>query len=456
MKSKPGPESPMDHLSLDTTARRSVEAVDTHSDEQSDDFTECCLRYQEQSWRSGERCLVEKLLQLFPLPNDPSSSDAVLTLICHERILREESGEAPTIEEYQHRFPQLADALGIQWEIDALLSSKEPEITVDDAKPALVKRIGRYEVLSELGRGAMGVVFLAWDPQLKRKIAIKRLRTGADSFAEEAARISTEAEAVAQLQHPSIVQIFDVGEAEELPYLAMEFCSGGTLAKRLDGKPISPRLAAELIRKICEGVAAAHQRRIIHRDLKPKNVLLEREGEWMPKVSDFGLAKLLDNDSTATATGSILGSPAYMAPEQAFGDGKRVGPPADIYSLGAILYECLTGRPPFLGVSIADTLEQVRQREPVRVRQLEPHVPLDLETITHKCLRKDPLQRYVTVDQLQEDLSRYLQRRPILARRETLVRVGWTTGEKTSLGGGIGHGLRNFVDGSSWRFIGFC
>jgi eukaryotic-like serine/threonine-protein kinase len=211
---------------------------------------------------------------------------------------------------------------------------------------------------------------------------------------------------------------FDVGEVEELPYLAMEYCAGGTLAKRLDGKPILPKLAAKLIRQICAGVAAAHERRIIHRDLKPKNILLERESDWSPKVSDFGLAKLLDSDATATATGNLLGTPTYMSPEQAFGDTKRVGPAADVYSLGAILYECLTGRPPFLGVTIADTLEQVRQREPVPVRQLEPHVPLDLETILQKCMRKEPQQRYSTVAELQDDLSRFLNRQPILARRE--------------------------------------
>ncbi len=414
MNRKAHPTSLTELEIADSTTRESSVRGST----QDGDFTECWLDVQEQSWRSGERLLIEAILLRYPMPNGPPPSEALLALICNERFLREENGRTPTMAEYQTRFPELARDILIQWEIDAELSSEVFNELGTADKPSGVKRIGRYEVLSELGRGAMGVVFLAWDPQLKRNIAIKRLRTGADSTTEEVARIRTEAEAVAQIQHPSIVQIFDVGEADALPYLAMEYCGGGTLDKRLSGKPIQPRLAAELIRKICDGVAAAHSQRIIHRDLKPKNVLLEAEGNWSPKVSDFGLAKLMDNDSTATATGSILGTPAYMAPEQAFGDNKRVGPAADIYALGAILYECLTGRPPFLGVSIADTLEQVRRREPIPARHLEPHVPFDLETITHKCMRKEPQQRYSTVAELQEDLSRFLNRQPILARRE--------------------------------------
>ena len=401
-----------EQVSAESTSRE----LATHDTTQNRDLTDSCLSYQEQSWNSGERCLVENLVLLFPLPLGPKATETLLALICNEKFLREAHGETPTLSEYQKRFPDLANDIKLQWEIDDLFASEDSDIPSSVEMPSRVRRIGRYEVLSELGRGAMGVVYLAWDPQLKRKIAIKRLRTGEDASSEEITRIRTEAEAVAQLQHPTIVQIYDVGEDDELPYLAMEYCSGGTLAKRLDGKPISPKLAAELLVKICGGVAAAHDRRIVHRDLKPKNVILEREEDWVPKVSDFGLAKLLDGNSTATATGNILGTPAYMAPEQAFGDAKRVGPAADIYSLGAILYECLTGRPPFLGVTIADTLEQVRQLEPVRVRQLEPQVPVDLEIIASRCLQKDASHRYATVVELIVDIENYLAGRPIRAR----------------------------------------
>ena len=382
------------------------------------DHTEICLAHQEKTWSLGDRCSVEEVIQLFQIPDVAQESETLLSLICNEVFLREECGELPRLVEYQERFPQLAELLQTQWEIDGLLTLNESKSLRSDRAPRSGRLIDRYEILSELGRGAMGVVYLAWDPQLKRKIALKRLRTGADSSSEEVERIRTEAEAIAQIQHPAIVQIFDVGEVDELPFLAMEYCTGGTLGKRLDGKPILPKQAAELIKQICGGVAAAHERRVIHRDLKPKNILLVSESGWSPKVSDFGLAKLLDSDATATATGNVLGTPAYMSPEQAFGDAKRVGPAADVYSLGAILYECLTGRPPFVGVTIADTLEKVRQREPVPVRQLEPNVPLDLETITHKCMRKEPQHRYATVPELQDDLLRFLNRQPIRARRE--------------------------------------
>jgi len=385
---------------------------------QSDDPIEICLAHQERAWSSGDRCTVEEVVQLFPILDGTQEFETLLALICNEVFLREENGELPTLVEYQERFPRLADSLQMQWEIDGLLTLHESKSVRSDQELKTRRLIDRYEILSELGRGAMGVVYLAWDPELKRNVALKRLRTGADSSVEEVARIRTEAEAIAQIQHPAIVQVFDVGEVDELPYLTMEYCAGGTLAKRLDGKPILPQSAAELMRKICGGVAAAHERRIIHRDLKPTNILLECESDWSPKVSDFGLAKLLDSDATATATGSVLGTPAYMSPEQAFGDAKRVGPATDVYSLGAILYECLTGRSPFLGVTIADTLQQVREREPISVRQLEIRVPLDLETITHKCMRKDPQQRYVTVAELQDDLSRFLNRQPIRGRRE--------------------------------------
>ncbi len=285
--------------------------------------------------------------------------------------------------------------------------------------------IDRYTIVGELGRGGIGIVYEAWDPKLKRKLAIKRLRAGFDASPEELKSMRSEAEAIAKIRHPNIVQIYDVGELNGMPFLAMEFCEGGSLAKRIDGQPLQPTLAAEFILKIAAGVGEAHKSRIIHRDLKPGNVLLERAGLWNPKVADFGLAKLLDGDGAATVSGSIIGTPAYMAPEQAFGDSKRVGPAADIYSIGAILYECLTGRPPFRGTTVADTLDQVRSREPVAVRLLEPKVPIDLQTITHKCLRKDSSQRYASVEELAEDLTRFLEHKPIRARRESWIESSW-------------------------------
>ena len=276
----------------------------------------------------------------------------------------------------------------------------------------------------------MGIVYEAWDPQLKRRLAVKRLRAGLDSSLEELRRIRMEAEVIAKIRHNNIVQIFEVGEADGLPYLAMEYCEGGSLASRLGGIPLPPKRAAEFVKQIAVGVAAAHACRIIHRDLKPANVLLEHVDTWVPKVTDFGLAKQLDNVATATAAGSILGTPAYMSPEQAFGNAAAIDVTSDVYSIGAILYECLTGLPPFRGVTVADTLDQVRKREPVSVRQLQPRVPIDVETISLKCLRKDPAQRYQTVQALVDDLSCFLERRPIQARRETSLEAAIRVGRK--------------------------
>jgi serine/threonine protein kinase/tetratricopeptide (TPR) repeat protein len=402
------------------------------------------LQRQELCWKSNEPISVEHLAceclgQSYEALLD---SEKWLELICNEVVLREQRGEQPSLAEYQSRFPMLSDALSIQWDIDRLLSPADTSISLSstistaDANTALShshrsnallsldRQLGnRFEIRSELGRGTNGVVYEAWDPQLKRKLAVKRLRAGIDATPEEFRRIRDEAEAIARIRSPYIVQVFDVGEIDGLPFLAMEFCEGGSLAKRLDGKPLAPRLAAGIAVCIANGVAAAHDCRIIHRDLKPANILLEREADWNPKVADFGLAKLLDSDSKATATGSVLGTPAYMAPEQAFGDAKYAGPAADIYSIGAILYECLTGHPPFAGSSIAETLEQVRNREPVRIRRLQSRVPRDLETIALVCLKKEPFMRYATAMDLAADLSRFLKGDAILAHRDSFYRI---------------------------------
>ncbi|MEO8268197.1 MAG: serine/threonine-protein kinase [Aureliella sp.] len=389
------------------------------------------LQQQSDGWLSGDRPAIERLLESFTATDAPSPSDVeehLMALISNEVALREQLGEQPSLAEYQQRFPQLSQPLSIQWWVDRLLQPPETatvplketwlgSATIAEAPRSRVPRqIGRYEILAELGRGAIGVVYKAWDPQLKRPLAIKRLRDGLDADEEALSRIRGEAEAIARIRHPNIVQIYEIFEVDGLPFLAMEYCAGGTLTRRLDGAPILARQAAELLLSIARAVASVHQSRIIHRDLKPGNVLLENGTDWTPKVSDFGLAKLLDVDHGATATGNILGTPAYMAPEQAFGDAKRVGPAADIYSLGALLYECLTGSAPFRGASVADTLEQVRVREPVSIRTLAPKVPVDLETIALKCLRKSPEERYASVQALVGDLENFLADRPIVAR----------------------------------------
>jgi serine/threonine protein kinase len=285
-----------------------------------------------------------------------------------------------------------------------------------------------YEVLEVLGRGGMGVVFKARQTALDRIVALKMIRHAEYASPEERQRFRAEAEAMARLQHPHVAQVHEVGEAGGLLYFSLEYCGGGTLADKLAGTPWEAMPAARLVEVLARAVHAAHQKGIVHRDLKPANVLLAEDGTI--KVTDFGLAKWLPKEARAptgpeprgpprpgwqTQTGAVLGTPNYMAPEQARGQ-KEVGPAADVWALGAILYQLLTGRPPFNAATPMDTILQVLSQEPVAVRSLQPRAPRDLETICHKCLEKDPARRYASAEALAEDLRRFAGREPILAR----------------------------------------
>jgi WD40 repeat protein len=268
----------------------------------------------------------------------------------------------------------------------------------------------------------MGVVYKARQPGLHRTVALKMILAGAYAGEQDLARFKAEAEAVARLQHPHIVQIYEVGEHVGLPYFSLEFCPGGSLAQRLGGAPLPSRQAAELVRVLALAVDHAHQHGILHRDLKPANVLLDAGGR--PKVTDFGLAKRLDEEGK-TPSGAAVGTPGYMAPEQAAGRTREVGRTADVYSLGAILYECLTGRAPFKAASAAETLLQVLTQEPAPPRQLNPEVPRDLEVICLKCLRKEARLRYPTAGELAADLQAFLDNRPIRARPVGRAERAW-------------------------------
>jgi putative hemolysin len=294
-----------------------------------------------------------------------------------------------------------------------------------------------YEILEEVGRGGMGVVYKARHLALKRVVALKMILGG--TYADEASRerFRAEAEIIARLNHPNIVQVYECGEQSGIPFFSLEFCDGGSLDRKLGGTPLPPSRAARLLAVLARAVEAAHARGLVHRDLKPGNILLQSppalggghaaaRGQdvgqlrpaargWIPKVSDFGLAKDMDV-SARTATGAILGTPSYMAPEQAASERRKIGPKADVYALGAILYECLTGRPPFKGPTPLDTVLQVMSDEPVPPSQLQSRIPRDLETICLKCLLKEPAKRYGSAGALAEDLERFLRGEAVRAR----------------------------------------
>jgi tetratricopeptide (TPR) repeat protein len=297
----------------------------------------------------------------------------------------------------------------------------------EDVPPTLVRpapplpSIPGFEVVRELGRGGMGVVFLATQLWLRRPVALKM--PPAELGADDWRRFRTEAEAAARLHHPHVVQVYETGEHQGRPFMVMELLGGGSLAQKLAQAPLAPRAAAELLEVLARAVQHAHERGVVHRDLKPANVLLAEDGT--PKVTDFGLARRLDLGSAHTLTGAVLGTPSYMAPEQAAGRAREAGPPADVYALGAILYECLTGRPPFRGATLGETTLQVLHQEPVPPRKFQPSVPRDLETICLKCLRKEPPKRYASAGDLADDLRRQLDGRSVAARPASRAEQAW-------------------------------
>ena len=297
------------------------------------------------------------------------------------------------------------------------------------AKVRPVQRVEGYEILSELGRGGMGVVFKAWQHSLQRNVALKMVLAGSFAAAQDLNRFHAEAMAIARLHHPHLVSIYEIGESNHLPFYAMEYMEGGTLARRLNGQPIAPRVAAGLVRSLAQAVDYAHKNGIVHRDLKPGNILLAGDPETplencVAKITDFGIAKHLHDTNSYTRTGDILGTPHYMAPEQATGKPGQIGPAADVYSLGAILYELLTGRSPFHGHEGAAVLLKLAKEEPERPTTWVRNLPRDLETICLKSLEKDPAKRYGSAGALADDLTRYLQNEPILAKPSSLLDRG--------------------------------
>ncbi len=287
-----------------------------------------------------------------------------------------------------------------------------------------VKYFGDYELLEEIARGGMGVVYKARQTSLNRIVAVKMIRAGQLASEADIRRFHTEAEAAANLQHPNIVAIHEVGEHEEQHYFSMDYVEGRNLAALVHGRPLPPARAAELVKTIAEAIQYAHQRGILHRDLKPQNVLIDEHGR--PRVTDFGLAKHAGADSNLTQTGAVMGSPSYIPPEQATGRHDQVGPHSDVYSLGAILYQLLTGKAPFQGETPLATLQKVVGEDPTRPSTQNPQTPPDLETICLKCLEKKPERRYPTARALAEELERFLNHEPILARPASELRKAFS------------------------------
>ena len=297
--------------------------------------------------------------------------------------------------------------------------------TRTEVKSASPKQLGSYEIVAELGRGGMGVVYEARDLRLKRTVALKVILAGGHAGSIELKRFQTEAEAVARLKHQNIVQVYEVGEAEGHPFIALEYCSGGCLSDRLKGKLPSARESAELVASLADAMEHSHNAGVVHRDLKPGNVLFDSNGT--AKIADFGLAKKLDEDEGHTRTGAIMGSLGYMSPEQASGQTGQTNNATDIYAMGAILYSLLVGHPPFQGSSVIETLNLVIDGEIVPVRRMKPSCPRDLETICLKCLQKPTANRYATSREFAADLRRFLKGEAIHARPSTAYEqiVSW-------------------------------
>lgn len=377
-------------------------------------------------------------------------TDQVDELLLQWEELREQ-GKAVVPEELCRNTPELLPEvqrrIAVLEAVYRVPNGSNEHTTLDMAqRPESHERpvIPGYEILEVLGTGGMGKVYLARDLKLKRAVALKMIRAGAHASAEENQRFRTEAEAVARLRHPNIVQIYEIGEHNGQPYLALEYLAGGNLDTLLKQQRLTPQQAAQLVESLARAMHCAHQSGILHRDLKPANILLDplpppstassdhayptqnaggADGfEFgVPKVSDFGLAKRLDEDLGQTRTGAVLGTPHYMAPEQCLGDSRALGPATDVHALGAILYECLTGRTVFQGDTLLQTIEQVRTLEPDAPSRLRPEVSADLDTICLKCLDKDPTRRYRSAAELADDLRRFLNGELIQARPYTLV-----------------------------------
>lgn len=418
----------------------------------------------EQKWSAGESPRIEDVLSRC---SDEQSAEVLFReLLMVEIEIRNRSTDQPSPDEYAERFPEKRDTIA---DVFRNISATAPTVnqlhadetpngrnanTATFLRPARTHappvEIPGYTILGELGRGGMGVVYKARQDALNRVVALKTIRAGALASEEEVQRFLAEAESAAGLDHPNIVPIHEIGEHAGLHYFSMGYVDGPSLKERLADEVLAPRDAATLVHTLARAVQCAHEKGIVHRDLKPANVLMAAGGPQpgdrndapepalydSPRITDFGLAKNISTDSGMTATGQVLGTPSFMPPEQAMGDTARIGPQSDVYALGAILYAALTGRPPFQAANIIDTLKQVQEQAPVSPRQFNASLDRDLETICLKCLEKDIEKRYSSAAAVADELNRYLNGNPIVARPLSRVaRVGrWCARNKLAAG----------------------
>ncbi|GIW80305.1 MAG: hypothetical protein KatS3mg105_2112 [Gemmatales bacterium] len=399
----------------------------------------------ERRLRAGDDVSAADLLRSHPhFEND---ADAAVELIYAEFVTREHLGQKPNPADFCRRYPRWAGELREQLRIHELMSQcldasvgQTATWPVETGEKPLQqdgisgREFAHYVIEHELGRGANAVVYLARDRNLDRHVAIKVLLSGPHASKVQIERLRQEAHLVADLQHPNFVQVYEIGTHDGWFFAALEYVTGTTLQEKLSHGPLPPSSAAQLVATIARAMHVAHQHGIIHRDIKPANILLTQDGS--PKIADLGLAKQVFDDAEQTGSNTIVGTPSFMAPEQA-GKTRYLGPATDVYSMGAVLYYALTGRAPFEGSNAIETIQQLVHEEPLPPRRLRPGIPRDLEIICLKCLRKEPYQRYATALALAEDLERFLQNRPIEARPVSDVERLWLWAKRRPLVAGL-------------------